>query len=111
MKGRRYGRRSQVMSSPRRLILDNHQAPGDTLMLTAAVRDLHRCHPGKFITDVRRPSADLWRHNPHITPLHEDGPGVERLVCPLPAGCDSAVMFLKGERNTVRLACVGQRSS
>ena len=26
-------------------------------------------------------------------------------------GCDRAVMFLKGERNTVRLACVGQRSS
>ncbi|MEN9285700.1 MAG: hypothetical protein RLZZ179_3193 [Verrucomicrobiota bacterium] len=67
-----------------KLILQNNQAPGDILMLTAAVRDLHRAHPGKFITDVRTPSPDLWRHNPCITPLREDDPGVERLVCHYP---------------------------
>jgi hypothetical protein len=38
-------------------------------MLTAAVRDLHICHPGEFITDVLTPNCDLWRHNPYITPL------------------------------------------
>jgi ADP-heptose:LPS heptosyltransferase len=72
------------MSSARKLILENYQSPGDTLMLTAAVRDLHRCHPGKFITDVRTPSPDLWRHNPYLTPLSEDDPTVERLVCHYP---------------------------
>jgi predicted 2-oxoglutarate/Fe(II)-dependent dioxygenase YbiX len=35
----------------RKLILRNHLAPGDVLMLTAAVRDLHLSHPGRFITD------------------------------------------------------------
>jgi ADP-heptose:LPS heptosyltransferase len=87
------------MSSPRKLILENHQAPGDTLMLTAAVRDLHLCHLGKFITDVRTPSPDLWRHNPYLTPLSEDDPGVERLVChyPLVHRCNELpVHFLHG---------------
>lgn len=40
----------------RKLILKNHQSPGDVMMLTAAVRDLHACQPGKFLTDVRMPS-------------------------------------------------------
>lgn len=72
------------MNPPHRLILENHQSPGDTLMLTAAVRDLHVCHPGRFITDVRTPSSDLWENNPYLTPLCEDDPGVERLVCHYP---------------------------
>lgn len=36
----------------RQLVLRNHQSPGDVLMLTAAVRDLHLCYPGLFKTDV-----------------------------------------------------------
>lgn len=31
------------MAAPRKLILRNFQSPGD-IVLTAAVRDLHRCH-------------------------------------------------------------------
>ena len=56
----------------RKLILRNFQSPGDILMLTAAVRDLHRCHPGEFLTDVRTSCPELWHHNPHLTPLSED---------------------------------------
>ena len=37
----------------RKLILRNFQSPGDIVMLTAAVRDIHRAHPGEFLTDVR----------------------------------------------------------
>ena len=68
----------------RKLILRNNQAPGDILMLTAALRDLHRAHPGKYVTDVRTSSPDLWRHNPWVTPLREDDPEVERLPCHYP---------------------------
>ena len=53
-------------------------------MLTAAVRDLHRCHPGEFVTDVRTSCPDLWEHNPHLTPLGEDDPDVEILDCHYP---------------------------
>jgi hypothetical protein len=36
-----------------KLILRNFQSPGDLVMLTAVVRDLHACCPGKYRTDVR----------------------------------------------------------
>lgn len=53
-------------------------------MLTAAVRDLHRLHPGSFVTDVRSACPDLWRHNPFITPLEEGRRGVDVLDCEYP---------------------------
>jgi ADP-heptose:LPS heptosyltransferase len=73
------------------LILRNWQSPGDVLMLTAAVRDLHACHPGQFRTDVRTSCPDLWAHNPHLTPLRETNPRVRVLDCqyPLIHGCNN----------------------
>ncbi len=68
----------------KRLILKNGQSPGDILMLTAALRDLHRCHPGEFETDVRTPCPDLWAHNPHLTPLRDDDETVEHFDCHYP---------------------------
>jgi ADP-heptose:LPS heptosyltransferase len=53
-------------------------------MLTAAVRDLHRCHPGEFLTDVRTSCPDLWDHNPHLTPLDEHDPDVTVVDCHYP---------------------------
>lgn len=63
----------------RKLILRNTQSPGDIVMLTAAVRDLHAAHPGAYATDVRTSARSLWDHNPHITALEEDAPSVESL--------------------------------
>ena len=63
----------------RRLILKSFQCPGDVLMLTAAVRDLHLGHAGKFQTDVRTSVPALWQHNTRITPLDEGQPGVETI--------------------------------
>lgn len=68
----------------RKLILQNHQSPGDTVMLTAAVRDLHLCCPGEFLTDVRTPCPSLWENNPNLTPLSETDPGVEVIECQYP---------------------------
>jgi ADP-heptose:LPS heptosyltransferase len=84
---------------PRKVILRNGQAPGDIVMLTAAVRDLHRAHPGEFLTDVRTCFPDLWTHNPHITSLREDDPDVEIIEChyPLIDRCNSTPShFLHG---------------
>jgi len=67
----------------RRLILRNHQSPGDIVMLTAAVRDLHRTYPNEFVTDVRTPCPAIWENNPYITPL-EEGDGVEVVDCHYP---------------------------
>jgi ADP-heptose:LPS heptosyltransferase len=68
----------------RKLILRNFQPPGDIVMLTAAVRDLHRAHPGEFVTDVRTSCPALWQNNPYLTPLREDEPDIEVLECHYP---------------------------
>ena len=69
---------------PRKLILQNRQSPGDILMLTAAVRDLHRHYPGEFLTDVRTTAEALWENNPHLTLLEESAADVETIECHYP---------------------------
>jgi ADP-heptose:LPS heptosyltransferase len=68
----------------RKLILSNFQSPGDLVMLTAAVRDLHLRYPGCFHTDVRSPCPQLWEHNPYITPIAHSESGVESIDCEYP---------------------------
>jgi ADP-heptose:LPS heptosyltransferase len=69
---------------PEKLILRNHQSAGDIVMLTAAVRDLHRCYPGRFQTDVRTSCTELWIGNPWLTPLAEQDPDVRVIDCHYP---------------------------
>ena len=58
----------------RKIILTSNQCPGDMVMLSAAIRDLQTAHPGCFAVDVRTPHPDLWKNNPHLTPI-PDGEG------------------------------------
>lgn len=67
-----------------KLILANYQAPGDVVMLTAAVRDLHRRYPGLFLTDVDTDWPELWENNPFLTPLDARDPAVRVLQCRYP---------------------------
>jgi hypothetical protein len=67
-----------------KLILANFQAPGDIVMLTAAVRDLHACYPGRFLTDVQTTCPELWENNPHVTPLDPADPEVRLIWCQYP---------------------------
>ncbi len=63
----------------RRFIFRSFQSPGDVLMLTAAVRDLHQAQPGQFQTDVRTSADALWQNNPYLTKFQEGAAGVETL--------------------------------
>ena len=67
------------------LILKSFQSPGDIVMLSAAVRDLHRAYPGRFATDVRTSAEAIWDHNPYLTPLREGDAGVGVLDMHYPA--------------------------
>jgi ADP-heptose:LPS heptosyltransferase len=67
------------MESRTNLILECHLSPGDVVMLTAAVRDLHLAHPGRFRTDVRTSAPQLWENNPFVEPLSEAAPGVRTI--------------------------------
>lgn len=69
---------------PEKLILRNFQSAGDIVMLTAAVRDLHRCYPGRFLTDVRTSCSEVWIGNPWLTPLSEQDPDVRVIDCHYP---------------------------
>ncbi|MBL9171181.1 MAG: hypothetical protein JNN07_25845 [Verrucomicrobiales bacterium] len=68
----------------RKLILQTELSLGDVVMLTAAVRDLHRCYPNQFLTDVRTTCAEVWENNPHLTPLDPADPDVEVVRCDYP---------------------------
>lgn len=57
---------------PQKLLLINRLSPGDILVMTNCIRDLHLAHPGKFITDVRTPCPDIFKNNPYITKLTYD---------------------------------------
>jgi hypothetical protein len=67
-----------------KLILRNIQAPGDSVALTAAVRDLHAGYPGRFLTDVHTRWPELWLNNPYLTSLDLDEPRVKVLDCEYP---------------------------
>ncbi len=67
-----------------KIILYNDQSPGDIIMLTAAVRDLHRSYPGRFLTDVRSRCPDLWLYNPFITKLEDSADDVRVIPCKYP---------------------------
>ncbi len=68
----------------RKLILQNFQSPGDVVMLTAAVRDLHRCYPGQFETDVKTSCPHLWENNPYLSLLEKKDLGTEVIDCQYP---------------------------
>jgi hypothetical protein len=68
----------------KKLILNCGLSPGDIVMLTAAVRDLHYWYPGRFLTDVRTCCPELWEHNPHLTPIEDKDPEAERIDCSYP---------------------------
>ena len=68
----------------RKLILKCGLSPGDIVMLTAAVRDLHCWYPGQFLTDVRTLCPGLWENNPHVTPLSDNDPEAVPIECTYP---------------------------
>jgi ADP-heptose:LPS heptosyltransferase len=67
-----------------KLILRNSQSPGDVLMLTAAVRDLQLCNPGRFAIDVRTACGALWENNPYLSPMADNDNEANVIDCEYP---------------------------
>lgn len=67
---------------PRRLVLRNRQSPGDILVMTAAIRSLHKAYPGQFLTAVDSPCPEIFEHNALVTPA-QDGDQVIDMHYPL----------------------------
>lgn len=60
-----------------RLIIQNRLAPGDILVMTCALRSLHKAYPGKYLTDVESPCMEIFENSPYITKLNGDGQKID----------------------------------
>ena len=60
--------------TPIKLILANPLAPGDILVSTSAIRDLHKAYPGEYETDIRVPTGceQIFYNNPYITKIDDE---------------------------------------
>ena len=56
-----------TLTNPLKLRLYHNLSPGDIVVFTAVIRDLHKAYPGLFVTDVRTSVQPLFENNPHIT--------------------------------------------
>ncbi|MCE5185399.1 MAG: hypothetical protein LLF76_04670 [Planctomycetaceae bacterium] len=65
-----------MQTRKQKIIFVCDQAPGDLVVLSAAIRDLHKCYPDRFLVDVRTRHDELFLNNPHISRLMEDDPDV-----------------------------------
>lgn len=70
-----------------KIAIYQHQAPGDALMLTAAVRDLMHTYPGRMTVDIHLQGggiSDMLKHTPYLTPLNFNDPSVLTLHAEYP---------------------------
>ena len=70
------------------LLLVNGCSPGDVLMLTAAVRDLHLTYPGEYRTAVETYFPQIWTGSPYVAERGEVGADVPRIDCGHPPMLD-----------------------
>jgi ADP-heptose:LPS heptosyltransferase len=71
----------------KKIILNCFLSPGDIMMLTATVRDLHKAHPGKFITYVHTACNQIWENNPNIIIYNDKDPetySATKIICKYP---------------------------
>jgi len=62
-----------------KIVLINRNSPGDIIMMTAAIRDLHKTYPNEYTTDVDSPCPEIFEGNPYITKLDPKDSEVIRL--------------------------------
>lgn len=76
----------EELQHPVRLLICQSQSPGDIIMLSAAIRDLHRSYPGKFQTGLflSKGNQALFKHNPYITAMGRNEPEVNKLYAHYP---------------------------
>lgn len=85
------------MADAKKIRLQYHQCPGDTLVSTGAVECLMRQYPGQYLVDVEGTDAHaIFENNPHITRGLTGDVQVVRMDNPLINECDKRpVHFLQ----------------
>ncbi len=57
-----------------KLVLVNDLSPGDILIMSVAIRSLHKAYPDRFITDVRSPCNEIFMNNPYVQHIDVQDP-------------------------------------
>ena len=86
------------LTQPKRLILRNRLSPGDILVMSVAIRALHKAHPGKFLTDVDTPCNYIFENNPYISKLNGDGQLIDMQYPEIHKSGASGRHFVDGHR-------------
>lgn len=80
----------------RHIVLKNHLSPGDVLVMTAAIRSLHKAHPGKFSVSVDTTANAVFEHSPDIRPSAECQETIEMHYPAIHACNDRGITFMQG---------------
>jgi len=80
-----------------KLLLVNRLAPGDILVMTNAIRDLHKAYPGKYQTEVRTPCNPIFENNPYCTKLNYDEAEYQKKESELHKGDKDGHTFAMGD--------------
>jgi ADP-heptose:LPS heptosyltransferase len=63
----------------KRILLTSSLSPGDVVVASALIRDVHRAYPGQFELGYKGTAESYFWHNPNITKgMVEGAPGVEQ---------------------------------
>ena len=60
------------MIEKQKVLIRNSLSVGDIVMLTAAVRDLHKAYPERFETQVQTSCCEIWENNPLVSAVPFD---------------------------------------
>ena len=66
----------------KRILFHNPLSPGDVLVNTAVIRDLHLAYPGQFLTGYKGTAQEIMENNPYITPMGDGGGMVVEMQYP-----------------------------
>lgn len=70
---KREARPEGFVEPKQKVIIDFCMAPGDTVMLTGVILNLHLSHPGRFVTDVKCCGREtFFAGNPHLSHIADD---------------------------------------
>lgn len=86
-------------SDAKKIILRNPLSPGDILVMSAALRALHKAYPGEYVTGVESPCPEIFANSPYVAPVTPDEAEVIHMHYPeIDFSGESGYHFAAGHR-------------
>jgi hypothetical protein len=62
-----------MAKSKQRIVIRHKWALGDTILLTALIRDIHKAYPNQYDVGVDTHWTNVWWNNPYVTKFDNKG--------------------------------------